>query len=311
MKITFYEKYPNENSPWAALLIIIGFLLLGMVFGNVAAAVIMIVVGGIGTQDMFDINGALMASPSGWLALMLGQAAASIITFIMAGLLYWRWIEKRTFSDFHFKKTPSAAIFLFIIIIQVFFMPFNGWLQSLNESMKLPASLQGLEELMKSMEDSLAEITKFLTTFTTVGQLLLAIFVIAVLAGVGEELIFRGLIQRKLYLATQNPHAAIWLTAFLFSAIHFQFYGFLPRMFLGAMFGYFYFFTGNLWVPIVGHIFNNGIAVVMLYLVNQKKISPEIEKMDNVPFAAVVASLFIGGGLVWYFQRFYAAEEEQ
>lgn len=294
----------RERSPSSAILIIIGFVLIGMVIGNLLAAVVMLTVGGIGSDSLSDINGALMESSSGWLALMLGQAIAALCTFVFSGLLYWKLIENKKFSDLSFRALPPAAVFLFVIVIQVFFMPFNGWLQAINQSMQLPASLKGIEDFMRNMEDSLSGMTKFLTTFNSVGELILAFLVIAVIAGVGEELIFRGLIQRKLYLATKNPHVAIWVAAFIFSAIHFQFYGFLPRLMLGAMFGYFYYFTGNIWIPIVAHIFNNGLAVMLLFLSNQEMIGKDIEEMDNVPFPAAVTSVILAIGLLWYFKEY-------
>lgn len=294
----------NERPAFSSILIIIGFVLIGMVFGNILAALIMVTVGGIGTDNISNINGALMDSPSGWLALMLGQGVAALFTFVFSGLLYWRLVEGKKFSDLSFRPLPSATIFLFAIIIQIFFMPFNGWLQATNESMQLPAALKGLEDFMRNMEDSLSGMTEFLTTFDTIGELILAFIVIAVIAGIGEEIIFRGLIQRKLQIGLKNPHAAIWIAAFIFSAIHFQFYGFLPRLALGAMFGYFYYFTGNIWVPIVAHIFNNGFAVTLLYLSHQELISAEVEKMDDVPFAAGIASFLLAIGLLWFFKKY-------
>lgn len=301
----------NERPALSSILIIIGFVLIGMVVGNILAAIIMVLVGGIGMNDLANINGALMASPTGWLALMLGQGVAALLTFVAAGMLYWKLVEHKQFSDFNLKPTPSLAIFLFAIVVQLLFIPFNGWLQAANEAMQLPAALKGLEDFMKSMEDNLAEMTTFLTTFDTVGQLILAFIVIAVIAGIGEELIFRGLIQRKLHLAFNNPHIAIWGAAIIFSAIHMQFYGFFPRLMLGAMFGYFYYFTGNLWVPIVCHIFNNGFAVVMLYLSHKKVISDDLEKMDDVPFPAVITSVVLSIGLLWYFQKYTSDESTE
>lgn len=293
----------KERPALSSLLIIIGILLVGMALGNIVAAIIMIVVAGIGLEDMGNINQSLIQSPNGWLSMILGQGLASIVIFICSGLFYWYVIEKKKFADLHFRDIPAPVIFLIIFGVQLAFLPFNGWLQSVNENLQLPASLKGLETFLKSMEENLADVTKFLTTYDSVWQLLLAFLVIAVIAGIGEELIFRGLIQRKLQLGLNNPHAAIWISAIIFSAFHMQFYGFLPRLMLGAMFGYFYYWSGNLWVPIAAHIFNNGFAVVMLYLVNIKKVSPEIEKMENVPFPAVVGSLALSLGFVYLLKK--------
>src|SRR5690606_12799644 len=110
---------------------------------------------------------------------------------------------------------------------------------------------------LKEMEKAAAEITEFLATSDTLPQLLMNILVIGVIAGIGEELIFRGVVLRKLLKGLNNTHVAVWLSAIIFSAIHFQFYGFLPRAMLGALFGYLYVWTGNIRIPIAAHIFNN------------------------------------------------------
>ncbi len=300
----------NERPAFSSILMIVGFVLLGMASGQVLFAFIVVIIGGISTNEFADLTESLMQSPNGWLALMLGQGASSLCTFVFSGLLYWKLIEGKKFSDFSFKPLPVTTVFLFAVIIQVFFMPFNGWLQAANQAMELPAALKGIEDYMRSMQDSLSGMTEFLTTFDTIPELMLAFMVIAVIAGVGEEIIFRGLIQRKLQLGLKNPHAAIWIAAFIFSAIHFQFYGFLPRLMLGAMFGYFYYFTGNIWVPIVAHIFNNGLAVILLFLSHQKMVNAYLEKMDNVPFAARIASFFLAIGMLWFFRKYVATENQ-
>jgi hypothetical protein len=297
------NKLQSDRPAFSSTLIIIGVVLLAMVIGNVAAALFMILIGGIGMNDLGDINNALMSSSSGWWAIMVGQGVAAIITFIGAGIFYWKVVEKKELSAFNFNALPKPPVFLFVILTQLVFLPFNGWLQELNEGMKFPEALSGLESFFKRMEDSLAEITKFLTTFDSFLKMLVGLVVIAIVAGIGEELIFRGLIQRKLYKGLNNPHAAIWVAAFIFSAIHMQFYGFLPRLMLGALFGYFYFWTGNIWVPMVAHIFNNGFAVVMFYLSHTGVINTDLEELETFPLSVVIASLLLTGGLIWYFRK--------
>ena len=124
---------------------------------------------------------------------------------------------------------------------------------------------------------------------------------------------FRGIVQRKFYIAFKNPHLAIWLSAFIFSAIHLQFYGFFPRMLLGAMFGYFYFWTGNLWVPILGHIFNNGLALILIHLVHLKKVSPDLEKLNIIPLPILLVFSALFASLIYYLtnsKNFENSDEE-
>lgn len=293
----------KENKPTPSLLIIIGILCLSFVLANILGAGVMLIVADLDMKDALNLNAAIQSSKNGWWAMMLAQGVSSLFVFIFPGLLYWYALEKKRFQDFSIKKLPQASIFGLVVLIQLAFSPFSGYVQSLNENMKLPGFLKKIEDFMKSMEENMATLTEFLTKFDSPAQLITAIIVIAILAGVGEELIFRGLIQRKLLISLKNHHLAIWISAAIFSFIHFQFYGFFPRMFLGAMFGYLYFWSGNIWIPIFAHIFNNGLAVIVMHLVNQKKISPEMEKLDTIPVPYVLASLLIFGSLMFVFQK--------
>ena len=111
----------------------------------------------------------------------------------------------------------------------------------------------------------------------TIGGLLLNLLVIALIPAVGEELTFRGVLQQGLVRRMKSPHLAIILSAAIFSFIHFQFYGFLPRMFLGLLLGYMFYITGSLWTSILMHFVNNGSVVVLYYLNNKDIISIDAE----------------------------------
>ncbi|MFN3588477.1 MAG: lysostaphin resistance A-like protein [Spirosomataceae bacterium] len=313
LSLYFFMRQPVhilDRTVLSSLLILIGFVMVGMVIGNLVGSYVMVALTNLSLSDLSDLEGALREAPNGWFALIVSQAIVSLSMFTGAGLLYWYWIEKQPFSTFHTYQTPSPSLFLFVYIIQIVSMPFSSWVQSANAAMKLPASLQAIESYMRAMEDKLGEMTTFMTTYDSFGQFILTFLVIGCVAGFGEELIFRGLLQRKLVQAWQNHHLAIWVSAFVFSAIHFQFYGFFPRLFLGALFGYFYYWSGNLWIPIAAHVFNNGTAVLVMYLIHLKKISPELEKMDSVPAVGVIASALLTGLGLWYFRHFVKQERK-
>jgi membrane protease YdiL (CAAX protease family) len=135
--------------------------------------------------------------------------------------------------------------------------------------------------------------------------MLLAVVVIAVLPAIGEELVFRGIIQRELFRGTNNIHVAIWISAAIFSAIHIQFYGFVPRMLLGALFGYLYYWSGNLWMPIIAHFINNGFTVVAMYLYQQGSVKMDIENAEAAPWSSVLFSAVITTALLYFFKKFY------
>jgi membrane protease YdiL (CAAX protease family) len=127
-----------------------------------------------------------------------------------------------------------------------------------NEAIPLPSWAMNFED---QAEDTLKAILDMKTPILLIANLI----IIAVLPGIGEELIFRGILQKQVGLMLKNPIAAIWIAGFIFSAIHLQFEGFLPRMALGVVLGYLYYWTQNLWVPIIAHAFNNGIQVIVIY----------------------------------------------
>src|SRR5690606_9694418 len=117
------------------------------------------------------------------------------------------------------------------------------------------------------------------------------LLMIAIIPAIGEELLFRGGIQNIFYKWFKNPHIAIWAAAILFSAIHVQFYGFIPRMLLWALFGYLLVWGKSIWYPIIGHFINNGSAVVTAFIYQQQgKSIDELDKGDTFPMAGYIFS---------------------
>ena len=167
--------------------------------------------------------------------------------------------------------------------------------------MKLPALLSGLEDWMRTMEEAAKVLTEKFMKVEAIPGLLFNVFMIAVLPTIGEELLFRGVIQRIFTNMTKNYHWGIWIAAFIFSAFHMQFYGFLPRLLLGAMFGYLLVWTGTIWVPILAHFVNNTMGVVGYYLIDKGIISKDIEQWGtgNEQFPLVLFSITSTGILLF------------
>ncbi|HPH46026.1 MAG TPA: CPBP family intramembrane metalloprotease, partial [Chryseolinea sp.] len=136
-------------------------------------------------------------------------------------------------------------------------------------------------------------------------QIVVAFIVIAILPAIGEELVFRGIIQKELFRGTKNSHLSIWIAAAIFSAIHLQFYGFVPRMLLGVLFGYLYHWSGNLTLSMLAHFVNNGFTVVALYLHQQKIIDIDIENTESVPWQGVLFSAIFTAVLLYTFRKYY------
>ncbi|CCG99803.1 abortive infection protein [Fibrella aestuarina BUZ 2] len=296
-----------EPQPLRSLLLLIGFILLGGAVGGVLAVAILGIasVTSGGEVTMMDVLQAPNTVPNGWWWLMAVQSVSHVCTFLLPALLYWKVIDRRTLGELSFRPADqiSSLSWLLVVLLVIAFMPFNGLLIEWNQHISLPDALKPLEQWMREKEDQAAELTKFLTDFRTVPQLLLAVVVIGLLPAIGEEVLFRGLLQRKFIVWTGNIHVGVWLAAAVFSAIHVQFYGFVPRMLLGALFGYLFVWSGNLWVPILAHFVNNGFTVIMYFLYQNKYTNLNVDDTESVPAAAAVASLLVTVVLLVLFRK--------
>ena len=175
-------------------------------------------------------------------------------------------------------------------------LPLINEMVSVNEMMKLPEFLKGMEDWMKSAEEEAAKLTEVFMKMPTLSAFLFNLLMIALLPAIGEELLFRGRLQRLLKEWLKNIHVAIFISAFLFSALHMQFYGFLPRMFLGVLFGYLFYWSGSLWVPVCAHFINNGAAVIVAYLGQRGILGGDYENFGTTDSAILILlSIFVTG----------------
>jgi uncharacterized protein len=197
------------------------------------------------------------------------------------------------------------TIVLVIVGIVFFGMAPNSVLIDWNANLKFPDFMHGFEIWARKNEDLNEHLVKLFTTFDSFGQFVFGFITIAVLAGFSEELVFRGMLQPTLQRATGNPHVAIWITAFLFSALHMQFFGFFPRMLLGIIFGYMYYWSGNLLLPMIAHMVNNGLSVIAVYLHQKGKLEVDVDSTEAFPWPYVVIGTIFFAVLMFYFRRFY------
>lgn len=287
---------------WGSLLVLVGFMLIGMAVGNVLAVMMLAVYYAADTGSITELLNQLIAQPekvhNGWNALMILQGTVHIFSYLLPSLIYWFYIERRDLRQFSSGKAPAWHVWLLVFALVLVFIPANSKFIEWNAAMKLPDALAGLEQWMREKEDQLSVMTDFLTSYTSFSQLLIALFVVTLLPALGEEILFRGVIQTKLSEELRNIHVAIWVAAAIFSAIHFQFYGFLPRMMLGALFGYLYYWSGNLWVAVLAHFVNNGFVLVMMYLHNVGVVEINIEEVKSMPLALILASVVVSAGIL-------------
>ncbi|WP_461107237.1 lysostaphin resistance A-like protein [Spirosoma koreense] len=286
---------------------LIGFVLLGGVVSTLLLFGFLALSKGIGLEQaqvyLSDLAAHPTASPSRWYELMILQAVNHLGTFLLPTLAYWAFIERRSWQQFNARPVSAVTGLGLVVLIVIAFMPFDGLIIEWNQNLHLPETLAPVEQWVRDQEKNLEGITKYLTTFESPLQLLVAMLVIAVIPAIGEETLFRGVLQRNLSYWTGNPHVGIWLAAALFSAIHVQFLGFFPRMLLGALFGYLYLWSGNLWIPILAHFVNNGFTVLMVYLHQKQLVGIDIESTESVPILGAVVAFGFTAGLLYYFKQ--------
>ena len=198
----------------------------------------------------------------------------SLILAYLCAKAPWNWLQLDNKVDW--------KVLLWAIGIMLVALPAINLMSHWNQQMVLPTWLSGVEEWMKAKEAEAEWLTKQFMSVTTVSGLLVNLLLMAVLPALSEEITFRGVLQRLLnfQLSTFNSHLAIWLTAIIFSAIHMQFYGFVPRMLMGALFGYMLVWTGSLWVPMLMHFVNNGMAVLLYFIANRAHW--DMDKVDTI-----------------------------
>jgi len=243
-------------------------------------------------------------NPSAKVPLLITQGVGSAFGFIFIPWIYLKGKYNISlepfFKPFHNNSFNLIGLTMLIVIS---FMFVNSFFIEWNLNIELPGVLSGPEDLMRMLEENAKKLTELLTQFDSASQFLLAMVVIAIIPAIGEELLFRGIIQNLLVNISRNIHIAIWVTAFLFSAIHLQFFGFIPRMLLGALFGYLYFWSGNLFYPMVAHFINNGFTLLMIYLYRSEVINFDVEKTESVSITIVLIFGVITTGLLYYFKK--------
>ena len=279
-----------------ALFVMVASVFLFMVVGMIAVLPFY----GVGSL-MNGMSESSLNSPEGLSFLKYFQVIQSIGLFVAPPFAIG-WLYSGNIGEYlKINRSTKAQSFLLAAICLLAVIPVINFLGAINNQMRLPESFSGLENWMKTMEDAAKILTEKFLKVDSLGGLLFNVFMIAVLPALGEELMFRGVIQRIFSTWTRNHHWGIWITAFLFSAMHMQFYGFLPRMALGAMFGYLLVWTGTIWVPILAHFVNNLMGVLGYFLIDKGTISNDIEEWgtgtEQIPL--VLFSFLVVGGLLY------------
>ena len=219
----------------------------------------------------------------------------NVLAFIAPALLMPLVVYGKDYLLFSFGRNTDLSSYVWIALIYAVATPAINYLVAWNESLVLPEWMSPIEEWMKNSEASAKVVTDTLMADLSVTGLMMNIFCMGILTGIGEELFFRGALQSVLARSFRNRHLAVWVAAVVFSAFHLQFYGFVPRMIMGAIFGYALLLTGSVWVPVVAHALNNISVVVLTYLINADAVDESAASLgvtDGFPLLALVSAFF-------------------
>ena len=286
----------TARHPFTSLLLLVLLMFAGALLFTILAAIVVIAMYGfkplmgISSGEGFSIE-----------AIRIFQIFTSTGMFIAPALFFAKLESQNWIAYLKLKGFPIILVLL-TVLIMLSSAPMLEWSSDLNKNMKFPGFLKELEEWMLLKEREMAVMTKQLLKMESVPVLFVNILMLAIIPAIGEEFIFRGCLQKIFARWTINKHAAIWVTAIIFSGIHFQFYGFIPRMLLGALFGYLLVWSGSLWIPILAHFMNNFVAVITAYVYQQKGIS--LDKLDQpvqISTILYILSFLACSTLLWTF----------
>lgn len=231
------------------------------------------------------------------------QIINQIGIFIIPPFLYAILTVNKPIDYLGFKSVNYLKVIATLIIV-LSVGPIVNKLMIWNESLNLPESFEGIENWMRESEVAANDLVERMLSFNDPVSLLINLLMIVLIPAIGEELLFRATAIRLMNRIFKNIHVAVWVSAIVFSAFHLQFFGFLPRLFLGLLFGYLFIWSGSIWIPILAHLINNGVVVIVSWLnangtINQ---SPsEIGSTDSI--FVVLLSVIISVAIAWYFYK--------
>jgi len=291
------EKAAETIHPVLQFLMFVGVLIGTFIVGNLIGAGLVYAIYGLKTfMAIAEMNTAV---PNFVPAVWILQIAGTTLPILAAPLLFSRFIVNDTQE--YIKPGFKFPLVMLLLVVGIMFasMPLIEFLSNLNQKMVLPHFLKW----MRDSEDSAEKLTNALLKMDNIGQMVFNLMFIGLFTAIVEEFMFRGVMQTMFIKWFKNKHAAIWLTAILFSAFHMEFFGFLPRMMLGVLFGYFVVYSGSIWPAVLGHFINNGTDVVLTYLSQHKLIAMSTDDQHVFNTTAYIFSFIIILILFWVYHK--------
>lgn len=265
----------QEKSYWIQLLVLGLFILGGLLISSALGELVILLI--YGTPMMLEASDPVTA-------IRISQTFVTIGTFLIPSLLF-AYCQNRQWFDYNAaNRRPPQSMINMVLILSMTLLPVVGMLSSFNQNIMPQEGT--IAEFMRNLEEAANDILKLVTSQRSSWDLISNIMVFAVLAGICEEFLFQGALQPLMMKWTKNPHVGILLTAFIFSVLHFQFYGFIPRFMLGVYLGYLFYWSRSLWLPILAHILHNALSILIDFTLQGRGIDT-----DNMQFTDVHGSI--------------------
>lgn len=281
------------KSPWSQLGIFFGLLGSGFIVGYIIMGIVAF---SMGLEDATSLGKLDWSKPEVVTGMKIIQALSSVLIFFLPAYFFAFIVYDGKATNFlGLKPATFKPMYVLAVVIILVAFPFVFWLGQMNQLIPLPRWMGNLDhEATKQMQQFLKA--------DHIGDVIVNVMIIALLPAICEEVCFRGALQRIMIHITKNAWAGIIVTSILFSALHFQFQGFLPRMFLGLLLGAIYWYSGSLWPSILAHFVNNAIQVIVV------SYAPEyIEKNPPISiYLAIVSGLLIWG-ILYVFKSYSKA----
>lgn len=283
----------KKTSRLERIFLLAALVVIGLIVGSVIGLLYAIISG----NDIMSLN-----------SLRFMQISSQIFTFVLPPILYAMLVKERPFKSLGFSKSTILWLILGVAMMYTI-LPLNSIFTEWNANIKFPESLASFEKLMQDLQERATEVMEKFVNVDTIGGLIINLFMIAGLAALGEELLFRSVIQTSLIKICKNAHIGIFIASAIFSLFHMEFYGLLPRLVLGLLMGYMYYYSRSIWIPMAMHFANNGTIVFLYYLNNIGAINIDVESFGETNVGILMLSIVAMVALFWFTVKLNKKEE--
>lgn len=304
MKGFYQHKSASQQLLLLVSISIVSFFVIGLL-----GTLLLTQVTGISMQQAGSIGSLGAKHP--WLGFFIRgmQLVQFIGLFLVPSLLASYFFTGKSASNYlGFRKPSHLGFWIIGTMILLLAIPLVQWLGEVNRTIPFP---QELTDWIKAKENEANDTVKALLSLRTPKDLLLNLIFVAGLAAVGEELLFRGVLQRIFVKQFNQAWPAIIFSAFLFAALHLQFYGFLPRFVLGIFLGAVYWYSGSLWIPILAHFVYDALLIILVYF-NPVMLNDEpVVSPQALFYTGIISALFVTMNLHWMIRHGNPISDEQ